>query len=387
MTSKRDITLILVVIIFFTVSLSLAQSPPNVQQYPSNDQTRINYAIALTASLDYKIISIQSLLESNNVGDNDIRYRILDNLKKTVEIAKQDQESIQSYLSLGNEIEAIRSAEEVIRKSEGLDSFLCMFQLDFAKDRTKSLDQTKRVSSFWLQSPNEEFRELSSKIDVLLPSDYKIDLNASYSEIKTYKKYNEECSSLLVRLNAINEDIQESTDKLPLTVFILGLSFSYLYIVAKHILGIKEFGRIDSDKLENIFFIMAIVIGVVWALIYVEEESLLGRSILGGVLGIIFYISYKSILEKYRANITGISEEERGTPLKELQIPEDYISLLNDDGIYTLEGLLEKDISDFLDSGGIGYSGGSGLSIETIIELREKSKEILSKQKEVSQGS
>jgi len=64
-----------------------------------------------------------------------------------------------------------------------------------------------------------------------------------------------------------------------------------------------------------------------------------------------------------------IELEAYGSPIKKLKINNDYLNLLKDANIFTLEDLVETNTRDISD--------GTGLSIEKIIEFRNKAKKIL----------
>lgn len=148
-----------------------------------------------------------------------------------------------------------------------------------------------------------------------------------------------------------------------LTVLLIYLGIRYK--IKTHKIKIKE------EKKKQINYAPVIITAIFGYFTVINASSII-ESVIGGIFvyGAVYFFSI-AILDwtmKYFMPV-----ETFGIPLKKIVKNKDMLDLLESEGIETVNELIEEDIGSL--------SSGTGLSAETIIELRTKARSFLKKPK------
>jgi len=137
------------------------------------------------------------------------------------------------------------------------------------------------------------------------------------------------------------------------------------------ILADKKFGKLSKNKVSTIATWVFVALGALWGLWFVPAVSVLWKLIGGIIIGLIAKAGLDKALIWIKHDYFNVPRS--GTPLSKLKIHSEYIDFLETQDVYSVEDLVDADISKLAED--------SGLLVETLIEFRVKGEKVLSQSK------
>jgi len=306
----------------------------------------------------------------NDLGSSDERFRLVEELKKDEQIIVKKNGDLDRYYDLGKDEKIRKTALEIKELSYKIYSYECTFML-----RSASKGAAVVEKNYLIRLKYNELKKMRSLLEEghIIGKSYFITPPHESSEFKSYEEYYTQCEDNLKATKREHQSLiinYHSSHLGGFGWFLSSLTFAFFIWLFRYFILDKRVGKLTSKVIESMFMVIFTIFGSVWGLFFIPQESQIGRIFFGGFIGILVFFPVKRILLLLKYHVFKIPKEKRsGTPIDKLGIGEDYLMLLKEEKINTIENLLEANLKEL--------SQNTELQIETLINLRVKSDSLL----------
>jgi hypothetical protein len=153
---------------------------------------------------------------------------------------------------------------------------------------------------------------------------------------------------------------------------LLAISISFLIALAVWLLCDKKFKNLSDKNVELIMKSFFVILSSFWGLFFIPFQTFYWRLIIGGVAGFFVFLGYKKAILYLKHNVFKIPRKDF-TSIRKLNIDDDYFDILEDNGVDSVEDLLECDLKDLSEE--------TRLQVETLIDFSKKGRLLLKHKK------
>jgi hypothetical protein len=329
----------------------------------SADDDIITDALSTSSEVESEILDIERFYQQKSIKSTDKKIDLLNELKSDARDILHKKTALNSYIQNNNVIMATETSTNIIEKSDKIHAYHCLFEMILTIEESTLLEWRLFITG----KDNYAIKNILMSVNDLetySQSDYRLHFSGSHED------YTNQCKTikndLYREINEANRNLM-SFDLGVLGGILLTLTIAYLFSLALFELEFKRYPLRETHKNWLILIISTILFSS-WGLWYVGPTNygfVLGVTIIS-LTAIFIWIKIFEFLKPY---LNKDYKKKKKTPLEKIRLGVDYNKLFLDEGIETIEELIDYDLKELNEI--------TKISVEKLIKIKNMARKRL----------